>query len=160
MKKLLSFSILYILFFSLSLNAQVGINTINPLSMLDINGSLSVKTIGIDTPLLGGANSASAPLIDDGIYISITPSGGNNDFKLPYPTVVPGRVYIIRNVSTTNTAYLLINGTPGTDTGRFFAKDSANPTPSTGIPVIVMPPNSSFKTLILISDGKNWTYLF
>jgi len=139
--------------------SQVGINTTTPLSTLDINGNLSVKEIGVNTVLNGGP-SGTPTQINDGVYISLTPSGSNNDFELPNPTTVPGRIYIIRNISTSNTAYLLINGTPTSSTGRFFAKDSSSPTPLSGIPVINMPSSGLLKTIILISDGKNWTYFF
>ena len=156
------FSILIVLLLSLNCNSQVlgvGINTNDPKSTLDINGNLSVKEIGTATPLYGGPSGNATP-INDGVYISITPRNSDNDFKLPFPTTVPGRIYIIRNVSSTNTAYLLIDGTPFANTGRFYAKDSSSPTPTTGTPVISMPANALFKTLILISDGANWTYFF
>jgi hypothetical protein len=130
--------------------AQVGINTSNPLSTLDINGNLSVKTIGLPVPLNGGGSGHATP-IDDGVYISLTPSVGAPEFLLPDPVSVPGRIYILRNISDSVTAVLYIAGPR-----RFFPKN-ANAGSGLYGPVY-MPPNSTGKTMILISDGANWTY--
>ncbi|MGL2962762.1 hypothetical protein ACSVH2_02945 [Flavobacterium sp. RSB2_4_14] len=125
--------------------AQVGINTTNPLSTLDINGNLSVKVI-----TLTGGSSASPTPISDGVYLSLDPRNGTTDnYILPLPSSVPGRVYILRNITDFDTAQLSISG----GTQRFFPKNS-----SSGTFTIAMPPNSDNKSLILISDGFNWTY--
>ncbi len=79
--------------------AQVGINTANPLSMLDINGNMSVKVLTL-------TGSGSATLISDGIYISINPQATDQEFQLPNPVTYPGRMYIIRNINNTTTAKL------------------------------------------------------
>jgi len=124
--------------------AQVGINTNNPLSTLDINGNLSVKVI-----TLSGGTSGSPTAISDGVYLSLDPRNGLTDYyQFPNPTLVPGRVYFVRNITDFDTAQLTTLG--GT---RFFPKDS-----STGTFTISMPPNAVNKTLILVSDGFNWTY--
>ena len=134
--------------------AQVGINTTASLSMLDINGNLSVKEIGIANALvagsatLNGGSFASKTQINDGVYISIMPIGSTNDFELPNAVDVPGRIYIIRNISNSNYAYLYSAG------GSFFSKNS---TTANAIPLEMQ--NSTFrKTLIFISDGLNWTF--
>ena len=129
--------------------AQVGINTTNPLSTLDINGNLSVKTIGIPVSFNGGPPFNATP-INDGVYISLTPSAGSDEFIVPDATVVPGRIYIVRNISNSINAKLFSFG------GQFFAKDSNTATPSP----LILPANASMKTIILVSDGSNWTYIF
>ena len=131
----------------------VGINTIDPKSTLDINGNLSIKVATIP----GGPSGSAAQITDQGVYLSLDANGSNNDFQLPNPVTVPGRIYILRNISTTNTAYLLTTGTTGS-TGKFFAKDSSNPTETSGTAVINMPANGNSKSIIIVSDGANWTY--
>ena len=135
--------------------SQVGINTTTPLSTLDINGNLNVKEIGIynalvpgSGPLFGGpfGNKTS---ISDGVYISLTPTSGNTDFILPNAALYPGRIYILRNISASDHAYIYT-------TGEFlFAKDSNNATPSPR----EMRWDTLSKTIIFISDGINWTYI-
>ncbi len=126
--------------------AQVGINTINPLSTLDINGNLSVKVV-----TLAGGSSGAPTLISDGVYLSLDPRNGSTDYyEFPAPSTVPGRIYIVRNITDFDTAQLTISGA----TQRFFPKNS-----STGSFTLSMPPNAVNKTLILVSDGINWTYI-
>jgi hypothetical protein len=152
-KVLLLFTAFLVVSFGFS---QVGINTTNPLSTLDINGNLNVKEIGIPNLLVSGSATlfggsfASKTQINDGVYISIMPSGSNNDFELPDAVLVPGRIYIIRNISNSNYAFMYSVG------GNFYAKDSNNLTTEP----VSMPHNALFKTLIFISDGQNWTYIF
>lgn len=151
------FSILVVLLSSLNSFSQVngvGINTNDPKSTLDINGNLSVKVATIP----GGPSGSAAQITDQGVYLSLDANGSNNDFQLPNPVTVPGRIYILRNISVTNTAYLLTSGTTST-TGKFFARDSSNPTETSGTAVINMPANSNnLKSIIIVSDGANWTY--
>jgi hypothetical protein len=89
--------------------AQVGIGTIAPKSTLDINGNLSVKVVNLN----GGPGGSATP-INDGVYISLTPTVGNLEFLLPNATAVPGRVYILRNVTDFETAQIYSLG------GLFF----------------------------------------
>lgn len=141
--------------------SQVGINTTTPLSTLDVNGNLSVKEIGIvnskitGSAVFTGGSPSNRRLIDDGVYISLSPvstSGSDGpDFILPNAVDVPGRIYVLRNISNSQTAYLF-----STSPSNLFAKDSSGATSQP----ISMPPNALFKTLILISDGENWTYIF
>lgn len=119
--------------------AQVGINTTNPLSTLDLNGNLSVKTVTL-------TGSGSATLINDGVYISIVPQAADQEFQLPNPVTYPGRVYIIRNIHNTITAKLTSNG------GLLFPKGS-----TTGSGQIYMWEGNR-RSVIVISDGSNWTY--
>lgn len=130
-------------------DAQVGINTSTPLSTLDLNGNLSLKAIGV-SPTFNGGPPGNATIINDGVYISLTPTAGNVEFILPNAALVPGRIYILRNISNSVTAQLYSFG------GQFFAKDSNT---ATAAP-LNMPPNALLKTAIVISDGANWTYIF
>ncbi|GAB5565503.1 MAG: hypothetical protein Wins2KO_25660 [Winogradskyella sp.] len=146
MKHILTFACL--LFF-LTVNAQVGVNTTEPKSTLDINGNLSLKVVS-----LNGGPSGTATPIDDGVYINLTPTSGNAEFILPDATQLPGRIYILRNVSDTETAQIYSNG------GSLFSGDSRV---ATGAPVNMTADtagdgNDPTKTLIFISDGANWTY--
>ena len=150
-----SFSVLFLIFTTF-LYAQVGINTTTPLSTLDINGNLNVKEIGISNtnvagsgPLMGGPGG-SATQINDGVYISLTPTSGNQEFILPNAVNVPGRIYVLRNISNSITAQIYTFG------GNFFAKDSNTATTAP----LNMPANAALKTVIVISDGLNWTYIF
>ena len=128
--------------------SQVGIGTTDPKSTLDINGNLSLKVLS-----LNGGPSGTATLIDDGVYINLTPTASNADFELPNPTIVPGRIYVLRNVTDAETAYILTQGTGV----LFFSGDSTNGTGVVNMTTSVGGGNDA-KTLILISDGSNWTY--
>jgi hypothetical protein len=119
--------------------SQVGINTATPLSTLDINGNLSVKVITL-------TGSGSATLISDGVYISVNPQATNQEFQLPSASSYPGRVYIIRNINNTYTAMLTASA------GLLFPKTS-----TTGSSQVYMYENSS-RSVIVVSDGSNWTY--
>lgn len=136
--------------------AQVGINTTTPLSTLDINGNLNVKEIGLfNTNVAGsgtfnGGPSGSATPINDGVYISLTPTAGNDEFILPNAVNVPGRIYVLRNISNSVNAKIYTFG------GGLYAKDSST---VTGAP-LTMPFSATLKTVIVISDGVNWTYIF
>lgn len=120
--------------------SQVGINTTNPLSTLDINGNLSLKSLFL-------TGSSFPTLINDGVYISINPLVADQEFSLPSPVTFPGRTYIIRNINNTITAKLT------TAAGNFFPKNS-----TTGSAQIYMF-EGNLRTIIVISDGNNWTYI-
>ena len=119
--------------------AQVGINTTNPLSMLDINGNMSVKVLTL-------TGSGSATLISDGVYVSINPQATDQEFQLPNPVTYPGRMYIIRNINNTITKLT-------TAGGLLFPKNS-----TTGSPEIYMY-EGNLRTVTVVSDGSNWTYI-
>ena len=119
--------------------AQIGINTTTPLSTLDINGNLSVKAITLN-------GSGSTTLISDGVYISVNPQATDQEFQLPSPITYPGRVYFLRNINNANTAKL------STAAANFFFKGYA----TGGVGTIYMYDNH-YRTLIVVSDGSNWT---
>ena len=153
---------LILIIFALNLNfiqAQVGIGTTSPQSTLDINGNVSFKVVS-----LNGGPGGSATVIDDGYYISLTPTSGSVEFILPDATLFPGRAYILRNISNTETAVIYTFGSNPAPSGgvEFFPGDSRT---SLGaqIPVNMLPDASGSggartKTLMYISDGSNWTY--
>jgi hypothetical protein len=133
--------LLLIILFAFSASfSQVGINTTDPKSSLDINGNLSVKVVTLNSNI-------SPTLIDDGVYISINPQYQDQEFKLPSAVAFPGRIYFIRNINNTNTAKLT------SAAGDFFFKGSTS-----GINVLYMFENH-YRTLEIISDGTNWTVL-
>jgi hypothetical protein len=125
--------------------SQVGINTTTPQSTLDINGNLSVKVVNLTG---NGTGNAGAPiLISDGVYISISPVVTDDKFQLPNPTLFPGRMYIIRNIQNSVTAQLT------TAAGLLFPKNS-----TVGSAQIYMF-EGNLRTVTVISDGSNWTYI-
>lgn len=136
--------------------AQVGINTTTPLSTLDINGNLNIKEIGLfnsnvaGSGILSGGTVGNATQINDGVYISLTPLAGNDEFILPNAVNVPGRIYVLRNISNSLNAKIYTFG------GGLYAKDSSTVT----VAPLIMPFNAAMKTVIVISDGVNWTYFF
>ena len=136
-----------LLFFGVkfSVFSQVGINTTTPMSTLDINGNLSLKTVTLNGN--GTGNVGTAVLIDDGVYISLNPLATDDKFQLPNPTLFPGRVYIIRNIQNGVTAQLI------TTTNLLFPKNS-----TVGSSQIYMY-EGNLRTVIVISDGQNWTYI-
>jgi len=119
--------------------AQVGINTTAPLSTLDINGNLSVKTVTL-------VGSSSATNISDGVYISVNPQATDQEFKLPSPVDYPGRIYYIRNISDNYTAKLT------TAAANMFFKNLT----TGGVSALYMY-NNHYRTIMVISDGLNWT---
>ncbi|HPW98448.1 MAG TPA: hypothetical protein PK218_07800 [Flavobacterium sp.] len=139
------FLLFLVLYASSNCFAQVGINTVMPQSTLDINGNLSVKVINITGN--GTGSVGTSVVINDGIYISINPTATDDKFELPNPTLVPGRMYIIRNINNTVTAQLI------TTTGLLFPKNS-----TTGSSQIYMY-EGNLRTVTVFSDGNNWTYL-
>lgn len=124
--------------FFIEVQSQVGINTITPLSTLDVNGNLSVKVVNL-------TGSAAPTDISDGIYISLIPLVTDQVFRLPDPVLYPGRMYVVRNIQNFITAALT------TSNGLLFFKGT-----TTGTGTIYMYENNN-RTLIVISDGNNWT---
>ena len=143
MKKVIPCIIVLSLFFISSKGfSQVGINTTNPLSTIDINGNLSVKTF----IMIG---SATPTTISDGFYLSLNPQAADQEFILPSPIFFPGRMYILRNISDINTAKLT------TPVGLLFGKGK-----TTGGSTSIYMYDDNNRTITVISDGLNWTYLY
>lgn len=136
--------LIFVCFSNLSFS-QVGIGTTDPKSMLDINGNLSVKTVTVNGN--GSGSGGAAVLINDGVYLSVNPMATDDKFQLPNPSLFPGRIYIVRNIQNSVTAQLT------TTTGSFFPKNSTSG--STNLYMY----EGNLRTIILISDGTNWTYI-
>jgi len=132
-------SIAFFILTSMTVCSQVGINTVNPLSTLDVNGNMSVKVITL-------TGSGSISNISDGVYISVNPQATNQEFMLPSAVSYPGRMYFIRNINNTYTAKLTSAG------GMLFPKNS-----TTGSTEIYMY-EGNLRSVIVVSDGSNWTY--
>lgn len=138
---------------------QVGVGTITPLSTLDINGNLSLKVVNYN----GGPGGGATP-ISDGIYLNLVPSAGNVEFLLPDARNVPGRIYILRNITDIHSAVIYTlgnNPTPGAGV-EFFPGDS-RVSLGPNAPLNMLPDASGTggvfsKTLIVVSDGNNWTF--
>ncbi|MEH1006173.1 hypothetical protein VDP25_00415 [Winogradskyella sp. ECml5-4] len=142
-----------------SINAQVGIGTTDPKSTLDINGNLSIKVVDYN----GGPSGAATP-IDDGVYINLSPTAFNVEFILPNATTVPGRIYVLRNISDSENAVIYTfgaNATAGAGV-EFFRGDGRNSQGPLGSVTMTADVGNDggdiTKTLIFISDGANWTY--
>lgn len=143
LKQLLLF-VFFCCFFQSSFS-QIGINTTTPLSTLDVNGNVSIKVVTLTGN--GSGSGGTAVLIDDGVYVSISPTATDDKFQLPDPTLFPGRMYIIRNIQNAITAQLT------TTSGMLFPKNS-----TVGSAQIYMY-EGNLRTVTVISDGINWTYI-
>lgn len=150
------FVVVFLLIFPMLSFTQVGINTSNPKSTLDINGNLSVKVIGLLGNSTGNqTNTGSVIAINDGVYISVNPQVQDDTFGLPDPSTIPGRIYIIRNVNPTNTVTAKI---VTASSAQFFSSGS---TTNGTNEIYLYESGSDFrKSAIFISDGVNWTYFF
>ncbi len=93
----------------------------------------------VGTPTLLGASNSS--------YLGLAPAASpNNNFRLPDPATCAGRIYLLRNNSATNAAVLT------TAAGLLF-----NGSGSGSFASYTLPTNASGKTIIVFSDGVNWT---
>jgi len=122
---------IFVSLFALTDYAQVGIGTVLPLSMLDVRGSFSAvsRTFATGTSLT----------IND--YTAIFTGTAATSATLPDATTCPGRIYCIKNFSTTTPTAVL---TIGTVSGQKIDGSAA---------WIMDEPN---ETSTLISDGANW----
>ena len=147
--KLLKITAVFLLFSQFAFS-QVGINTTTPISMLDINGNLSVKVVIIN-------GSSTAQNISDGIYISLNPSATDQEFKLPDAREVPGRIYYIRNISPSTAKLTTVYGKLYT---RFDATTGGNfgiymyTNGSSDVNTVL---RNSWRNITVVSDGSNWT---
>ena len=125
--------------------SQVGINTILPLSTLDINGNLSVKTI-----TLVGSNTPTQ--INDGFNISLNPQMNDQVFNLPDAVLFPGRIYMLRNINDNNTAAVSTSG------GLLFYKGRTVEADNVNHKIYLYDSTlGGNRTVFVISDGINWT---
>lgn len=132
MKK--SIKYLIILLLPIRLTAQVGIGTPSPNSMLDVRGSLSTNFRSVTTSITLAATDNTVAFTGT---TAVT-------FTLPTAVGVSGRVYWIKNASTTSPTPTLTIGTTSAQTidgNSNWALDEPN------------------ETVRLVSDGSNWYIL-
>lgn len=123
-------------------NVGVG-TTSSPSSTLQVNGSVAVKV----TNNLAGNNNGTA--LGDNGYVGLNPVSGADYYLLPSASSCPGRIYYIRNNSSTNIAYIGSNGGSVYEGGSINAYGGAYPLATSG----------ATKTVTIISDGSNWTLI-
>lgn len=114
---------------------------------IQLNGSI---TLGVSLGIAGGTGGSPVSLLNQKAYLGLSPvSGTNNNYILPAPASYSGRTYIIRNNSSVNSAILTSSG------GALFYPGSS----STGTASYTLNPTTSVKTVMVISDGSNWTIM-
>lgn len=129
MKHFLSASFVSLL--ALGANAQVGIGTTSPASTLDVRGSFSTATRSFP----GSTTAAS------GDYTLIFTGAAASTVTLPDATTCTGRVYCIKNFSTTSPAPLLTIATSSSQTIDGLSSWTLSETD---------------EVATLVSDGSNW----
>lgn len=134
---------------------SVGFGTSAPSSSLQVNGTFAVGVVnGFGGGTSGSANGFDQGNINDtnliGGYYSLTPTSTSNQYyKLPSASSCPGRIYYLRNNSTS------VNAIINTDSGTIYAGSSTAATlPYT---LYASPNTNQSKTVVAISDGTNWT---
>jgi hypothetical protein len=133
---------------------NVGIGTATPNSSLQVNGTFAVGVVtGFGGGTSGGANGLDQGDINSttliGGYYGLAPGTNSNYYLLPNPTTCPGRIYYLRNNSTSASAFLLTSG------GIIYGASSATAVSSTT--GYELKPAAASKTVVAISDGINWT---
>jgi hypothetical protein len=127
-------------------DGKVGIATSSPNSTLHVDGTVAV---GVSMGVTGGTAGSPASLASAKYYIGLSPADAvNNNYELPSPVTCPGRVYVIRNNSSSFPAVL------STAAGLLFPGAS-----STGGATYTLNATVSVKTVMVISDGSNWTIM-
>lgn len=127
-------------------NSTVGIATSSPHSTLQVDGNIAV---GVTMGLAGGTGGSPVSLASQKSYIGCSPADNTNNFyQLPDPTTCTGRIYYIRN----NSSSFFVNIV--TAAGNIFPGGSDV---VAGGNTYTLNPTSAVKTVICISDGTNWT---
>ncbi len=127
-------------------DGKVGIATASPSSTLQVDGTVAV---GVSMGLAGGPIATPVSLANQKSYIGCSPADNTNNFyQLPNPASCPGRIYYIRNNSSSFFTNIV------TAAGNIFSGNSNN---VAGGNTYTLNPTSSVKTVICISDGTNWT---
>ncbi len=120
-----------ILAINVNVSAQVGIGTVSPNSTLDVRGSIS----GIYRAFTGNTTASSTD------FSLIFTGATACSVTLPDATACPGRVYLIKNASTTGPTPVVTVNTTSSQT-------------IDGISSWLL--DQAYESVILISDGANW----
>lgn len=115
-------------------NGNIGIGTSNPKSTLEVNGIIAS---GVQT-----VSAVSTPITKS--YVSLS----SWDAILPRAQDNPGAIIFLRNINNSGT----INVTISSGGGQFFDASS-----TTGFSIYGMNANTTWKTIMVVSDGSNWT---
>ena len=126
-----SLMLLFFAVLSRQVNAQVGIGTVSPNSMLDLRGSFA--------PIVRSFSSATSLTIND--YTAVFTGTAAATVTLPSAVTCPGRVYCIKNFSVSLPAPVL---TVGTTSGQTID----------GAATWLL--NQSNESVTVTSDGANW----
>ena len=104
--------------------------------------------------VLGGTTALTATDLTTTLasYIGLSPTATNYYYALPSAVAYSGAVIIIRNNSGTNSATLVPPLAVGG--GSLFNANS-----NVISPTYVMNPTAAPKTLMVVSDGVNWTVM-
>jgi hypothetical protein len=112
---------------------NIGLGAVSPSSTAEVDGTLAF-TPQMNLPG-GGALSNNA-------FIGLNP-GASNTYTLPAASSAPGRLYLLRNYSSTNDATLNTGG------GSLISPGGSSPS-------FTMPAVGSGKMVQVISDGSDW----
>ncbi len=97
----------------------------------------------------GGSSGSPVSLLNQKSFTGLLPADGvNNYYQLPSPVTYSGRMYYIRNNSSTFSAVLV------TAAGLLYPGSS-----SAGSSSFTLNAGSSPKTVLALSDGQNWIIL-
>ncbi len=116
---------------SISLQAQVGVGTTSPLSMLDVNGSLATKVSTV----------TGSTTLDINYSVVLCNSSSAVTITLPSASSCSGRQYTVKNINT-GAVTITPNGSQAIDGNSFFIL------------------SSQYNIISIVSDGTNWSILY
>lgn len=122
---------LFVLVISISVNAQVGVGTSSPKSMLDVNGSLGTKVSAIT------ANTT----LDINYSVVLCNSSSAMTVTLPAAATCSGRQYTIKNINT-GAVTITPNGSETIDAETFYKL------------------SQQYDIISIVSNGTNWNILY
>ena len=127
--------------FNITGNGTIGGNA-------QVNGILMLHPASLG--LLGGGVNTPLDLTDSiSSYVGLSPVDTNQYYRVPKASLYPGAMIFFRNNTTATTAYLV-----APLVGSLFAANSNATYPTYGVLG-----NAAPKTVLLVSDGINWTVM-
>lgn len=150
---------------------DVGVGTITPQAKLDVNGTLlsngltnngttTISVVASDGSTFqdGAFNQNCTPQtqFNTATYFSLQSYGNGNNYCLPDPADVPGRLMIIRNIGA---SIIYLAASNGNASGGFCYSNDDNCV--NFLPIYSDPDKTQgfSKTVMLISDGVNYTVM-